>query len=375
MDLERKIKSRLKAEWHLYNDCETKEDKRRVMGQERNYRIKKQKSWIEANHNRFMNNIIDGDELRVSQISPYIVPCRNIDQKNMAKYVRLLSSYPYRRHVGRDFKFLIRDRGHPAHPIMGVFALGSPIRQINVRDCWVGWKGSQYKKLREYKLQNIANLHIAIGVMPYSVLLSGKLICYAAISNEIRRCFVKKYVKLNNSLNPQNDHLALICATSLYGTRSSQYNRLSYNGKKIFQPIGETKGYGTIHISDTLFALMIEYLSRKGYDISSSIDRGANWRLRMVRYCIRELGLSEDKFLLHGHRRGLYVAPLGYNFREFLLGKSRNLEPYDFPLEQMIVYWKQRWLKMRLKNSDIIERVKLWSKKSYSLLKDLNTRE
>jgi len=49
---------------------------------------------------------------------------------------------------------------------------------------------------------------------------------------------------------------------------------------------------------------------------------------------------------------------LAENAREYLRGETDEIKYYDFPLEDMINYWKDRWLKMRKKNETVIEKVK-----------------
>lgn len=90
-----------------------------------------------------------------------------------------------------------------------------------------------------------------IGALPpYNLLLGGKLISYILASNEVRSLYKEKY-KDNSTIinNRQADDLVGIITTSLYG-RSSQYNRLKYKDELLYQPIGETIGYGTLHLTD-----------------------------------------------------------------------------------------------------------------------------
>ena len=62
--------------------------------------------------------------------------------------IRLHDIWRYFRHTwtnqytsipGRSMMFLVRDRAAPAHPVVGIGALGSPIAQIRERDEWIGW--------------------------------------------------------------------------------------------------------------------------------------------------------------------------------------------------------------------------------------------
>lgn len=62
--------------------------------------------------------------------------------------LRLMDIWRYFRHTwsnqytsvpGRTMTFLVRDRAAPAHPVIGIGALSSPVMQIRERDAWIGW--------------------------------------------------------------------------------------------------------------------------------------------------------------------------------------------------------------------------------------------
>ena len=88
-----------------------------------------------------------------------------------------------------------------------------------------------------------------IGALPpYNYLLGGKLISYLLTSNEVRNIYKNKYKNHITLINKRKaDDLVCLFTTSLYG-KSSQYNRLKFNDQLIYQPIGETKGYGTLEM-------------------------------------------------------------------------------------------------------------------------------
>ena len=87
-----------------------------------------------------------------------------------------------------------------------------------------------------------------IGALPpYNYLLGGKLISYLLASKEVRQIYERKYKDKLTLIDKRKSHqLAGIFTTSLYG-RSSQYNRLKYDGRLLYNKIGETKGFGTLH--------------------------------------------------------------------------------------------------------------------------------
>jgi hypothetical protein len=67
--------------------------------------------------------------------------------------LRLMDVWRYFRHTwatsyfstpGRKLWFLVRDRGAPNHPIVGIGALGSAIVQLTPRDRWIGWTPDEF---------------------------------------------------------------------------------------------------------------------------------------------------------------------------------------------------------------------------------------
>ena len=94
-----------------------------------------------------------------------------------------------------------------------------------------------------------------IGALPpYNHLLGGKLISYILASNEVRQIYSKKYGRAKTIICKRKANLlAAIFTTSLYG-KSSQYNRLKYKNSLLYIPIGSTKGFGTLHLTQETFS-------------------------------------------------------------------------------------------------------------------------
>jgi hypothetical protein len=74
---------------------------------------------------------------------------------------------------------------------------------------------------------------------------------------------------------------------------------------------------------------------------------------------------DSEQALLHGHRRGVFVAPLACNAREYLTGETDSICYYDWPIADLIAWWKERWLKVRINNPDIMQRVRAFSPETY----------
>jgi hypothetical protein len=192
---------------------------------------------------------------------------------------------------------------------------------------------------------------------PYNYLLGGKLISYIIASNEVRKIYERKYKGVVTNISKRTAcKLACIFTTSLYGL-SSQYNRMTYNHQLLYQPIGHTKGYGTLHITYETFKAMRELLESRHITVTNKFGDGPIWRMRVIRTAADILGINADFLLKHSFQRGIYAVPLAHNFREFLKGEQRKLNYYDYSLHDLVEYWKERWLNKRKTNLEIQKNV------------------
>jgi hypothetical protein len=142
--------------------------------------------------------------------------------------------------------------------LIGLLALGDPVFNLRVRDEWIGWTVKQ----REERLVNVLDAYVLGAVPRYNMILGGKLICYMMMSNEVRDLFRRKYcTRLTVTRQRAANELVLLATTSLYGNRSSQYNRIRYEGDLLYKPIDLTRGYGTVHLSSQTFELMRQEVS------------------------------------------------------------------------------------------------------------------
>jgi hypothetical protein len=189
------------------------------------------------------------------------------------------------------------------------------------------------------------DIFILGSVPPYSDLLCGKLIALAASSNEVRAIVQKKYSETTTIIErvKKDPRLVLLTTTSALG-RSSLYNRISMPDRRIYERIGVSLGWGHFHLSNGTFAAMKGYLESIGHPVVSAHEYGCgpNWKIRLARTCLEQLGLSQD-LLRHGIRRELYVVSLARNFRDFLLGDAQEPDLYDLPMEDIIKFFKERW--------------------------------
>jgi hypothetical protein len=317
---------------------------RNTMAYARNAILEENAEWISNHIHLARKQIACGKAVLSSPIQPRIEVCTT--QPHW--------SSPYSEYVGRRIKLLIRDDGVEGSPVIGIAALGSSIIHIPDRDKWIGWG----TKTRTKRIVYMMDAYVLGALPPYNHITGGKLIAYILASNEIRKIYRNKYANQKTLIEAREaSDLVMIVTSSLYGLHSSQYNRLSFDNKLLYQPIGQTAGYGTLHITSETFEAMKLLVEQKGLAISYKFGGGPNWRMRVIRTACNIMGWNEEVILRHSFQRGLYAVPLADNWKEFLLGKAETPQYIDMPMEKLIKHWKTRWLNMRLANENVREKI------------------
>ena len=311
--------------------------------------LTKNKEWIGKHIDLARRNLADGALVWKSNIEPVIEVCETQEQLDIFRIFRFSWSSPYSEYVGRRIKLLIRDNALPTKPLIGIAALGSSIIHIPNRDRWIGWD----KETRTKNLIYTMDAYVLGALPPYNYLLGGKLISYLIASNEVRDIYRRKYEgKITNISKRKANRLACIFTTSLYG-KSSQYNRVKYHDSLLYIPVGQTKGYGTLHLTDETFDAMRDLLVSHNISVTNRFGDGPIWRMRVIRTAAEILGFDADFLLKHSFQREIYAVPLAQNFREFLTGEHSKLRYYNYSLDNLVSYWKNRWLNSRKTNIEI----------------------
>jgi hypothetical protein len=315
--------------------------------------LAKHAEWIKKHLPIANQNLADGVDVWKSSIEPVMEICESSKQLDLFRILRFYWSSPYSEYVGRRIKLLVRDNALPQKPVIGVAALGSSIVHIPARDKWIGWD----TKTRTKNLVYTMDAYVLGALPPYNYLLGGKLISYIIASNEVRRIFERKYRGVVTNISERTaNRLACIFTTSLYG-KSSQYNRVKYNGQLLYIPIGQTKGYGTLHLTNETFDAMRELLKARNVLVTNRFGDGPIWRMRVMRTAADILGFDANFLLRHSFQREIYAVPLACNFKEFLRGEHCRLRYCDYSLNNLVGYWKERWLANRKHNIEIKKNV------------------
>lgn len=327
-----------------------KETIKRAMSYKRDEIIRKHKSWIDKNIDLARKNLANGADILQSSIEPIIEVCETPKQHRLFRILRYYWSSPYSEYVGRRIKLIIRDKGLPNHPVIGIAALGSPIIHIPERDEWIGWD----KATRTQNLIYTMDAYVIGALPPYNYLLGGKLISYILASKEVREIYRAKYKdQVTLSEERISSRLVGIFTTSLYG-KSSQYNRVKYNDELLYIPIGQTKGFGSLHLSDETIQLMLKLLKSKGITIGHKFGDGPSWVMRVIRAAGDLLGFDSDFLLRHSFRRDIYFVPLCKEYKRFLNDETKQPIFNHFSKKELVYYWKNRWLANRIQNEKII---------------------
>ena len=312
--------------------------------------------WIEKNIDFAKSNLANGSDVLGAKIKPIIEVCDNQRSHDLFRIFRYYWASPYSEYVGRRIKIIVRDASLPGKPVIGIAALGSPIIHIPERDKYIGWN----TETRTKNLNFMMDAYVIGALPPYNHLLGGKLVSYLITSHEVRSIYKQKYG------SSRYNQLAGIFTTSLYG-KSSQYNRLKLNGRLLYQPIGQTKGFGTLHLTNATFSAMNDLLKEQGVIVSNRFGSGPSWRMRVIRNAGELLGFNPDHLLTHSFRRNIYFVPFARNSISFLNGYEKNLKYYRQSVNSVTEYWRQRWYKQRRKNCKVIEDVKRFNRETFSI--------
>lgn len=329
--------------------CQSKQDLQQILRRRSRERARRHREWLRLHEPLFLDCLARGENVNPLTIRPILEQVRTAEDKALFRYARFSSSLPFSDRVGRRVRFLVRDASVANSPIMGIAALGSPILDLGPRDTQI-FDGQCPRRTKHQALRRIAELYVAVGLQPYSQLLAGKLICYCMASLDVVQIYNRKYAV------GAPDRLVALYTIGAFGTTASQYNRLSFKGRLLYQNVGVTDGWSVGHIPDRLIEKIATFLDRRRITFDNRLRRKSASRLHLVHRFLRHVHVRPETVLYTGVHRGVYLCPLAGDLKRSM----RAYRPaYDIPtLPEAISWWRWRWLQMRSGNDDVMSIVR-----------------
>jgi hypothetical protein len=320
----------------------SKEGLRAIHRLHRAERLSEEASFIKDAVPRLLQYFAESKEIVPARISPRIqIVEPGTMESDLFRLASLTWSVPVSQGYGRRMRFLVWDGSNGK--LMGLIALGDPVFNLRVRDQRIGWTTSG----REKRLVCVMDAYVLGALPPYSYLLGGKLVACLTRSREIRDCFSRKYGQRKSIIANRKKHAALgLITTSSSLGRSSVYNRLKLDGVSYFDSIGYTTGWGHFHVPAQLFAEMRKYmrLKRHRYAKGNRFGDGPNWKLRLIRAALDDLGYESD-LLRHGIMREVFASNLATNTDRVLRGEVGHFQYRGLLSVQEIGHLaRERWL-------------------------------
>lgn len=227
----------------------------------------------------------------------------------------------------------------------------------------------------------IADLTVCGAIAPYNALAAGKLVGALAVSPTVLNAYRDRYNRPSEIASAMAGHdviregrLAFIGTTSLYGTGSSQYNRLFWpaevlsgdkNKRLGFYKLGRSRSFGSSQFTPETVESLVRLAIHQGSTVrvNSVFGEGVSPRLRKVRIGLAALGWPANDLLRHGRERIVYGVPLVNNLLEFCLGIDAEpdyLFKPDFKGSDKAIgdWWTDRWCRMRARNVDVLAKVR-----------------
>lgn len=277
----------------------------------------------------------EGRKIDPSRIEPMLaeVTPRSLED-HLFKLVRTSWSMPYSKGYGRRLRFVVMDAHHET--VIGIIGLQSAPADLACRDRLVG---ESPDKLRWVNATMDA---FTLGAMaPYAELLGGKLVAGLVASDEVRIAYWRKYGGARSVMMKQRtmQPLLAVTTTSAFG-RSSIYNRLKFEGRSIAEPIGYTKGFGTLHL-ESVYPEIEAWLKIHDRFVPPGYGNGPKVRWQNIQNTITLLGLPHS-LLAHGLEREAFLFRHVSNFERACKQEEVPI-PIAMPASTWAEYWKDRW--------------------------------
>lgn len=364
--LKRKLRAHFKAlgftkspEGLLVPPGLTKEQYRQVHSEHRAAKLADADRWLKAVQEKAIEHFASGDEVDPERITPHIeLVSSGSTEADIFRFASLTWQIPVSSGYGRRLRFLVRDESNGK--VIGLFALGDAVFNLRARDGAIGWDHEQ----RARALVHMLDAYVLGAVPPYNMILGGKLVACLIKTKEVSDAFKSKYRKSIGIISKEqkSPRLAAVTTTSAFG-RSSLYNRLRLGGTDIFKSLGFTSGWGHFHFSEPLFEEMRDYLATSRPDLEDSFEygQGPNWRLRIIKKALAEIGM-DPHLAQHGMEREVFLCRMAPNTDRFLRGEHSRLRTNELlSVSDMAGLARERWVVPRAQRRP---EYKLWQRDS-----------
>ena len=281
----------------------------------------------------------------IEELDPYveIVDDNPKESTKWAQIRRMIHTMDFTANPGRNVKINVKDR--VSGKLLGQISLASDVTSMGVRDNFIGW--SKDNKFVDGKLNHttIASTIVCTQPLGYNF-LGGKLVAMMTTVPEVRNHWKTKY----------GQTLIAVGTTSLYGIHSQ------YNGIPLFKTLGESAGKISLKPEDKFYDPWHQWLKENRAEwyrdniTNERIRNGANMgyeangpvsgiKQKILGQIFKECGIKANEYH-HGFKRGVYLAMMYENGREFLCKQIEEdalvLKP---KFEQGIDYINKWWKK------------------------------
>lgn len=286
--------------------------------------------------NKYRDYILEPEQLDITKISPIIV---NVDVgkkwEELFFLIRHTWSMPYNKGFGRRLRYVVFDEYHGG--VIGIIGLQSPPADLACRDDMFDYPTDEKMEL----INQTMDIYSLGSVPPYSGLLGGKLVAGLAASKEICEDYSKKYAESKTLLTGKTleSRLVALTTTSAFG-RSSIYNRLKYQDRLLAEPIGYTKGYGSIHL-DEIYPEIRKFLEKKEIYHRGGYGSGPKQRWQNINRALTLLKIPQ-KSVKHGVEREVFLYRLVSDLEGGMAGGSFG-ESVAINSKEFSGYWLERW--------------------------------
>jgi len=313
-----------------------------------------QQKWLRSYLPHHLQSFASGDEVEPERIDPCLVEVTTEQQHHLFRIARLLWSLPFSKGYGRRLQFLVMDRANGK--LIGLLGLQSPPLNFPARDRLFRYPPKQKTAL----VNQTMDIYTLGAVPPYNQLLGGKLVALAAVSNEVRQAYCRKYSGLATRMEQRvlPSHLVALTTTSAFG-RSSLYNRLRYKGTLVAESLGYTEGYGTFHLME-LYPLLRQFLESQGIRPLGGFGTGPRPKWQTMVCALRRLGLPAA-LIRHGIKREVFLFRLVDNLEAYMEGRDTEPVYRDWSFGELAAWWRERWL---LPRSQRVDGWRAWRKEA-----------